>query len=93
MKRAKNLSRGNRQGSTLILTLIFLMMFSALAAAMATMSGANVQVANNHRKLDNTRACAESGLEVMRYWIDKVALSGTIPTSQRFTQFVQFLPQ
>jgi len=86
MKRLRNHPPESRQGSTLLLTLIFLMMFSALAAAMATMSGANVQVAENHRKLDNVRGCAESGLEVVRYWMSKVSFSGLTTQEARFTQ-------
>ena len=68
----------------MILSLIFLVMFSALAAAMATRSGVNVQVAENHRKLGRARASAESGLGIVRYWMDKVAMSGTTATNQRF---------
>jgi hypothetical protein len=84
MKRARTLPDRDRQGSVLVLSLIFLAMFSALAAAMATLSGTNLQIAENFRKADRTRGCAESGLEVIRYWINKVDLSGTIAPSQRF---------
>jgi hypothetical protein len=86
MKRVTYLPRGNREGSTLVITLIFIVMFSALAAAMATMSGANVQVAENLCKLDQTRACAESGFEVTRYWLKKVSFSGTTAVNDRFTR-------
>ena len=91
MKPARNTPHRGPQGSVLVLSLIFLAMFSALAAAMAGMSGANVQIAENHRKLDNTRACAESGLEVVRYWMNKVEISGTTRTAQRFTQLATSL--
>ena len=85
MRRAKNLPHSKQEGSALILSLIFIAMFSALAAAMANMSGTNVQIAENQRKLDNTRACADSGLEIMRYWMSKVEMSGTTSPGQRFT--------
>jgi len=84
MKRVGYLSSRGRQGSVLILSLIFIVMISALAVALATMSGANVQVAENHQKLEDTRACAESGLDVIRYWMSKVEMSGTTEPSQRF---------
>jgi Tfp pilus assembly protein PilX len=86
MKRVKYLPREWRQGSALILSLIFIVIFSAMAVAMAGMSGTNVQVAENQRKLDNTRGCAESGLEVLRYWMSKVEMSGTIAADQRFAK-------
>jgi len=84
MERVGYLSSRGRQGSVLILSLIFIVMISALAVALATMSGSNVQVAENLRKMEDTRACAESGLEVMRYWIGKVEMSGTTEPAQRF---------
>ncbi|MBP8910963.1 MAG: pilus assembly PilX N-terminal domain-containing protein [Phycisphaerae bacterium] len=86
MKPVNRITRPQRQGSVLILSLIFIAMFSALAAAFAGMSGANIQIAENHRKVDNARACAESGLEVIRFWMDKVEISSTTPHDQRFAQ-------
>ncbi len=87
----KGITRRSRGGSTLILSLVFIVVFSALATALATMSGANVQVAENHRKLQTTRACAESGLEVIRYWMSKVSISGTTDPSARFAQLATTL--
>jgi len=91
MKPVKSVPHSRGHGSALVLSLVFLAMFSAMAAAMVTMSGANVQIAENHRKLDNTRACAESGLEVIRYWMSKVEISGTTEPGQRFTQLATVL--
>ena len=86
MKRTMHLLCRSRRGSALILALIFLAVFAAMAIAMATMSGTNVQIADNHRRLDITRGCAESGLEILRYWMSQVALSGTVAPEDRFTE-------
>lgn len=91
MKPVNSIAHHQRQGSALVLSLIFIAMFSALAAAMAGMSGANIQIAENHRKVDNARACAESGLEVIRFWMDKVEISGTTAPDQRFAQLTSDL--
>jgi hypothetical protein len=91
MKPVTSIIRPRRQGSVLVLSLIFLAMFSALAAAMAGMSGTNVQIAENQRKLSNTRACAESGLEVIRYWMNKIEISGTTEAAQRFARLATVL--
>jgi Tfp pilus assembly protein PilX len=91
MKRAVYLPRPGRPGSVLLLSLIFLVIFGALAVAMASMSGSNVQIAENQCKLDTTRACAESGLEVVRYWMSKVGMSGSTPAAQRFGQLASLL--
>jgi hypothetical protein len=66
--------------------MIFIAMFSALAVAMAAFSGANVQIAENLREADTTRACAESGLEVVRYWASKVEIPGTTTPDKQFAQ-------
>lgn len=65
---------------------MFIAIFSALAVAMASTSGSNVQIAENHRKAGATRTCAESGLEVVRYWMSQVAISGTTSVDQRFAE-------
>jgi Tfp pilus assembly protein PilX len=75
-----------RQGSALLISMIFIIVFSALAVAMATLSGTNAQIADNQCKADGARTCAESGLQVVRYWISRVSIPGTTPTSQRFAQ-------
>lgn len=76
-------TRGQRRGGVLIIALLFIAMFSSLAAAVAAFSGVNVHLGDNLRKADNTRACAESGLEVTRYWLNKVAFSGMTATGDR----------
>jgi Tfp pilus assembly protein PilX len=91
MKRQRHPLSRKRQGSVLILALIFLAIFAAMAIAMATLSGTNVQIAENLQKLDGTRGCAESGLEVVRYWMSQVAMSGTTPANQRFTELASNL--
>ncbi len=93
MKPSSRHISGNRQGSALILSLVFVSVLSALAVAMAAMSGTNVQIAENQRKVGTTLACAESGLEVVRYWMSKVSISGTTPADQRFTEVSATLQQ
>ncbi len=84
MKRPITPGHVSRRGSTLILALIFVAMFAALAVSMATLSGTNVQVAENQRRFETARSCALSGLEVIRYWMNQVSIPGTTPADQRF---------
>lgn len=79
------------QGAVLIISLIFIAVFSALAVSMVTMSGNNVQLAENQQKSDCARACAESGFDVIRYWLNRVSISGTIEPSERCSQFAYAL--
>ena len=65
-----------RKGAVLIISMIFLVIFSALAVSMAAMSGNNVQIAENQLNADRARACAESGFDVIRFWLSRVSISG-----------------
>ena len=76
--------RSKRCGAVLITSMIFVVIFSALAVSMATMSGTNVQIANNQHKANCARACSQSGHEIIRLWLSHVSISGLTPPSQRF---------
>lgn len=73
-----------QKGIVLVICMIFLCIFSALAISMASMAGTNVQLAENQRKADNARASAESGLEIVRLWLNSVSIPGTTSPSDRF---------
>ena len=91
MRPAKKLIRRTRRGVALIISMIFVLIFAALAVSMATMSGTNVQIAENLRKNNRARASAESGLQVTRFWLNRIAISGLITPSQIFTQMANSL--
>jgi len=93
MQRRSCLTRGRQRGSALVLSIMFIAIFSSLAVSLATLSGANVQVAENHQKAGTTRACADSGLEVVRYWMSQVAISGTTDSDERFSAITASLQE
>jgi Tfp pilus assembly protein PilX len=86
MKPAGKSAYPKRKGDVLIISLIFTIILSVLAVSMAALSGTNVQLAENHRKADRARACAESGFDVIRYWLNRVSISGLTSVEQRFDQ-------
>ena len=57
----------NRRGAVLIISMIFVLIFSALAVSMATLSGTNVQLASNQHKVNSALSAAQSGLECSRF--------------------------
>jgi hypothetical protein len=65
------------RGAVLILSMIFVVVFSALAVSMATLSGVNTQVASNQHKVNSALLAAQSGLECAKYIISKVVLEET----------------
>ena len=71
-----------REGAVLIVAMIFVLIFSALAVSMAAMSGTNAQLASNQHKVDCALGSASSGLEVQRHWLTPVTMeSSTLPAN------------
>jgi len=65
------------RGSALIISMIFVLVFSALAVSLATLSGTNLQLANNQHKVNSALAAAESGLECSKYIAANTPLPST----------------
>ncbi|MHC4131683.1 MAG: pilus assembly PilX family protein [Planctomycetota bacterium] len=84
METTRKVTVGRRRGAVLLLSMIFVMIFSALAVSFAAFSGANVQLATNQQKVSQALATAESGLEVTRYWLDGIYVPSIVAESQRF---------
>lgn len=91
MKLVKKSVHRRHRGAALIISMIFVLIFSALAVSLATISGTNVQLADNQRKADCTRACAESGLDIIRFWLSRISISGLTAPSEIFEQIATSL--
>lgn len=72
------------KGIALIVAMLFVMVFSALSVAMFSMSSGNSLVASNLHRGNEARSSAESGLEVVRYYLAQAEIPGTTPQSQWF---------
>lgn len=81
-------SRTSHHGSALVACTIVLMVVSALAVSLATISGANLQVADNQQEANRAFASAESGLEVIRYWLGRVEFPSTTPPADYFSTVI-----
>lgn len=80
-----------RHGIALILSMIFLVMLSSLVVSISVMSGTNVQIATNQHKTNCARACAESGHQIIRMWLNNVSISGTTAEELRLSQIANSL--
>ena len=58
---------------------------------MAAASGINTQISSNLHKSNCARISAESGLEIIRYWIDNVSIASTTPQTEQFNEIAQSL--
>lgn len=85
------LIRIKRKGAVLILSLIFVLLFSTLAISTVTICGINTQIADNMHKANSARACAESGLNVLSYWLYNTAIPGTTAPEERLNLFASSL--
>ncbi len=73
------------RGTAFVIAMIFVLVFSTLAVSMATFSGTNVQISENQRKGDCARACAESGVEIIRFWLSRFSVGGTTDPGNVFS--------
>jgi hypothetical protein len=64
----------SRHGAVVVVAMIFIAVFSALAIAMAAVSGSNLQMASNQCQLNGALHAAQSGLECARYLVKTVTL-------------------
>jgi hypothetical protein len=80
-----------RKGAILIISMIFVLIFSVLAVSMASMSGMNVQLASNQHKVGYALGSASSGLEVQRYWLSRVIFPSTISPANYLSTIIGFV--
>ncbi len=74
MHTEKRTKTWSRRGIALLMSLLFLAVFSSLGLAILTMSSRNMHVANNHSQAARALESALSGMEVMKYRISKVSI-------------------
>ena len=75
--------QSSRNGVALIVCMAFLAIFTALAVGMIGMADTNMQLARNQHSGSLAFTGAQSGLEVMRYWLAKVDIDGSVTPTHR----------
>ena len=88
MRSSRKSTRARRKGAALVIAMVFVVIFSALGIGMVTMSGANVQIADNHRNLNGALTAAQSGQDVVRYCLSRILISSATPTSQYLSEII-----
>ncbi len=81
-------SRISRSGSALVTCTLVLVVVSALAVGLASLSGANLEIADNQQKSNRAFANTESGLEVSRYWLSRVRIASSTAPAQYFSAVI-----
>lgn len=72
-----------QKGAVLVLSMIFLCVFAVWAVSIVSMSGTNLQLADNHQKVNHTRASAESGLEILRLLLADLVVPASVAPADR----------
>jgi len=83
MKRTDKPICSERRAVALIVSMIFVLVFSMLAISMVSMSGTNVQLSSNQHKINSALTAAQSGLEVVRYYLSDMTIPGTVQPEDR----------
>ena len=91
MRSRRKTAYRKHRASVLVISLIFMLIFSALAVSMVSMSGVNVQIASNLHNINAALAAAQSGQDVMRYWLSDLWISSSTPVSQYLSAIVAAL--
>jgi hypothetical protein len=85
MKTLLTTKNRNRKGAVLVIAMVFLATFVSLSASMLVMSSANAKIADNQQIAGQAISSAFSGMEIMRYWLEGVTVSGTIAEDLRLS--------
>ena len=81
-------SRIFRSGSALVTCTLVLVIVSTMAVTLASLSGANLEIADNQQKTNRAFANSESGLEVSRYWLSRVRIPSSTPSAQYLSTII-----
>ncbi|MDH4239658.1 MAG: pilus assembly PilX N-terminal domain-containing protein [Phycisphaerae bacterium] len=86
MEPIKKLFCRKHSGAAFVISMIFVLVFSALAVSMATLCDTNLQIAENQRKGDCARASAESGVDIIRFWLSRFSVEGATEQNLVFNE-------
>lgn len=84
-------TRNRNRGMALLSCMVFLAVLCALATAFAALSAVSIQIADTYHKADVAYRAAESGLEIMRYWLSRFIMPKTTPVDEYLAAIVTCL--
>ncbi|MBW8016742.1 MAG: hypothetical protein FVQ82_11190 [Planctomycetes bacterium] len=82
MKSLKKRSK-NRRGIVFIIAMIFIAILASLSVSMVTMSSANAQLANNHKRGNRVMANAQSGAQIIRHMLEGMPVPATLASGMQ----------
>jgi Tfp pilus assembly protein PilX len=91
MKTKRRPLKRRRKGVALIVSMIFVFIFAALGVAFCAVSGTNAQISDNQRTMNISLASTDSGLNVVRFWLNRVSIPGSVPPSSRIENIAAYM--
>jgi hypothetical protein len=73
------------KGIVLVLVMILLTICTCMAIPLATYTNTNLKIADNYLRANRARASAESGLEIVRFWMSQVSIPQDTEPIDRLT--------
>jgi hypothetical protein len=89
LHRVKGIRR--RQGVTAMLSMLYLILFSALAVGFYGAVTTSVQIVGNEQRGSRAFLAAESGMEFMRFHLANLAIGPTTPLNERMDAIYDYL--
>ncbi len=85
MKRLFHISpiHGRNKGIVLVIAMILFTIFACMAVPLITFTNTNLKIADNYQQGNHARATAESGLEIVRFWMSQVSIPADTPPEDR----------
>jgi type II secretory pathway pseudopilin PulG len=75
----------HKKGVAIILSLIFVMMFSVLAVSLSAMASNNMQLAKNTKNASRALESAHSAIDIVRYHVANLTIAGGLDSTQKMT--------
>ncbi len=91
MKTQRMPLRRRRKGVVLIVSMIFVFIFASLGIAFCAMSGISAQISDNQRRMNSALASTDSGLNIIRFWFERVSIPGTVPPNSRIESIAAYI--
>lgn len=80
-----------RRGSTALMAMLYLVLFTALAVGFYGTVTTSVQIAGNEQRTSRALHASDSGMQFMKYHLSTLGIPATTPTTELFTRVYERL--
>jgi Tfp pilus assembly protein PilX len=85
--------RSAKKGAALVISMLFLVLFASLALSLSQVASVNLGIAGNQHQANKALLNAQSGLEIIRFWVNNIAVPGSVNPANRLQYVTASLNQ